>query len=135
MPFNVTIYGHVASQSYSTHSPVKHPRSRIICDKTDGHVVRRVATNGHDIAPDRIDEIRLIATRNPDNIEVVLTNNSVRDKKGGVDHIRRADVQGAENASRVRMDRCFTNVALTGPPAAAEGLGKLISMTLFGGRT
>ena len=64
--------------SSSTHSPVKYPRSRIICDKTDGHVVRRVATNGHDIAPDRIDEVRFIATRNPDNIEVVLTNNSVK---------------------------------------------------------
>ena len=64
------------------YSPVKHPRSRIIGDKTDGHVVRRVATNGNDIAPDRIDEIRLIATYNPDNIEVVLTNsNSVRDKR------------------------------------------------------
>jgi hypothetical protein len=62
-------------------SPVKHPRSRIIRDKTDRHVVRRAATNGHDIAPDRIHEIRRIAPHNPDNIEVVLTNSSVRDKR------------------------------------------------------
>ena len=88
MPVNVTIYRRVTSRCYSTrgnHSPVKEPRSRIIRDKTDGHVVRGTDTHGDDIAPDRIHEIRLIATRNPDNIEVVLANSSVRGKERAVE--------------------------------------------------
>ena len=83
------------SQSCSTrgnYSPVKEPRSRIIRDETDGNVVSSAIAYGHDVAPDRIHEIRHIATRNPHNIEFVLKNGLVRDKQGGVDHIRRADV-------------------------------------------
>ena len=57
------------------------PRSRIIRHKTDGHIVRGAGTQGGDIAPDGIHEIRLIATRNPDNVEVELTNSLVRDKE------------------------------------------------------
>ena len=56
---------------------MKEPRSRIIRDKTDRHVVRSAVTKGDDIAPDRIHEVGLVATGNPDNIEVVLENNSL----------------------------------------------------------
>ena len=78
MPIDVTRYGYVSTprscSARGNRSPVKKPRPRIVRDKTDGHVVRRAGTNGDDIAPDGIHEISRIATRNPDNIEVVLTN-------------------------------------------------------------
>ena len=44
-------------------------------------VVRRAATQGDDIAPDRICEIRHIATCNPDNIEGVLAKALARDEE------------------------------------------------------
>jgi len=50
---------------------VKEPGSRIIRDKTDGHIVSSAISYGHDVAPDRIHEIRHVATRNPHNIEFV----------------------------------------------------------------
>jgi hypothetical protein len=71
---------------------VKEPRSRIIRNETDGNVVSSAIAYGHDVAPDRIHEIRRIATRNPHNIEFMLKISLVGDKKDGVDHIRRADV-------------------------------------------
>ena len=89
------MYGEVRSRSCSTlgnHLPVKEPRSRIIRDETDGHVVSSTISHGHDVAPDRIHEIRHIATRNPHNIEFVLKSRLVRYNKGEVKHIHRADV-------------------------------------------
>ena len=78
MPVNVTRKGRVRSRSCSTQGdnlPVKEPRSWIIRDETDSHVVSSTAAYGHDIAPDRIHEICHVATRNPHNIEMVLEKN------------------------------------------------------------
>jgi hypothetical protein len=57
---------------------VKEPRSRIIRDETDGHVVSSAAAYGHDVASDRIHEIRHVATGYPHNIELVLRKYLVR---------------------------------------------------------
>ena len=95
MPIYVARYGRVSPRTCSArcdHSPVKEPRPRIIRSETDSHVVRGAATNGHDIAPDRIYEIRLIATRNPDDIKVVLMKCKLETKESCADHVLRADV-------------------------------------------
>ena len=82
----------ILQYSPRNHSPVKEPRSRVIRGETDGHVVSSAAAYGHHIAADRIHEISGIATRNPHNIKIMLRKHLVRDKRGEVDRIRRANV-------------------------------------------
>ena len=60
---------------------MEEPRSRVIRNKPNGHVIRGAVAQGDDIAPDRICEIRHIATCNPDNIEGVLAKALTRDKE------------------------------------------------------
>ena len=84
MPVNVTGDAHVKpclESSRSNRLPVQEPRSRIVCDKADGDVVSRARTYGHNIAPDRIDEVSGVATRNSHNIELMLKTCSIRDTK------------------------------------------------------
>ena len=104
---------------------MKEPRSRIIRDKTDGHIVRRAATNGDDIAPDRIHEVRVIATRNPDNIKVVLANSLVRDKRKAEWTYAVKMYRVLNNASRVSMDRRSTIWHLRGHREPQQGWGSL----------
>ena len=93
---------------------MKEPGARIIRDETDGHIISRVCAYGDDVAPDRIHEIRRIATRNSHDIEFMLKRNSARDnKKGGMNHIRRADVWGAgicmQGQHRMTFYKCDTH--------------------------
>lgn len=85
MPVNVTRYGAeftILSNSRGDHSPVKEPGTRIISHEADSHVVCRIGACGYDIAPDRIDKISRVATRNSHNIKCVLRKGLVRDNEG-----------------------------------------------------
>lgn len=53
------------------HSPVKEPRSRIVCPETDGNVVYGCA-GAHSVTADRVDIIVLRHTRASDDVKMVL---------------------------------------------------------------
>lgn len=51
---------------------MEEPRSGIVRDEPDGHVVARAVTYRHDVAPDGVHEIRRVATCNSDDVKAML---------------------------------------------------------------
>lgn len=53
---------------------MKEPRAWVIHDEADSGIASNTTANVHDVAADRIREIRIIATCNPHNVKSVLKN-------------------------------------------------------------